>query len=133
MGPAHRPPRPRGVFIAALLLLTLVLASAIALQAYRNFLGHKATAERVLHDYARLAAARFANRTEMNFYYKNFSPATDALMRAKAGVPDVPLPAPSHLPATTEPPAAAFRNPAHYTFRYDLRSGHLDTAGTVPP
>src|SRR5207248_7726342 len=102
-------------------------------QAYRNFLGHKATAERVLHDYARRAAARFANRTEMNFYYENFSPAMDALMRAKAGVPDVPLPAPSHLPATTEPHAADFRKLAHYTFRYDLRSGHMETAGTVPP
>src|SRR5436305_1328347 len=133
MSAGSRAPRPRGLFIAALLLLTLALAGAIALQAYRNFLGHKATAERVLHDYARLAAARFANRTEMNFYYENFSPAMDALMRAKAGVPDVPLPAPTHLPATTEPHAADFRNLAHYTFRYDLRSGHMETAGTAPP
>src|SRR2546430_3435443 len=63
MSAASRPPRPRALFVAALLLLTLALAGAIALQAYRNFLGHKATAERVLRDYARLAAARFANRT----------------------------------------------------------------------
>jgi signal transduction histidine kinase len=133
MSASSRPARPRGVFIAALLLLTLALAGAIALQAYRNFLGHKATAEKVLHDYARLAAARFANRTEMNFYYKNFSPATDALMRAKAGVPDVPLPAPTHLPATTEPHAQDFRKLARYTFRYDVKSGHLETAGAAPP
>ena len=132
MSPAPRPPRPRGVFIAALLLLTLVLAGAIALQAYRNFLGHKATAERVLHDYARLAAARFANRTEMNFYYDAFSPATDALMRAKAGRLDMPLPAPSHLPATTQPHAADVRKVARYTFRYDLSSGRLETAGMMP-
>ena len=132
MSPAPRPPRPRGVFIAALLLLTLVLAGAIALQAYRNFLGHKATAERVLHDYARLAAARFANRTEMNFYYDAFSPATDALMRAKAGRPDMPLPTPSQLPATTQPHAADFRKAVRYTFRYDLGSGHLETAGMEP-
>ena len=132
MGSSSRSPRPRGVFIAALLLLALALAGAIALQAYRNFLRHKATAERVLHDYARLAAARFANRTEMNFYYMNFSPAMDALMRAKAGVADVPLPAPSHLPATTEPHAADVRKVARYTFRYDLKSGHLETAGSVP-
>src|SRR5256712_10140089 len=132
MSTVSRPPRPRALFVAALLLLTLALAGAIALQAYRNFLGHKATAERVLHDYARLAAARFANRTEMNFYYENFSPAMDALMRAKAGEPDVSLPAPSRLPATTEPHAADFRKLARYTFRYNLRSGHLETAGTVP-
>src|SRR3989454_290345 len=104
MSAAPRPPRPRALFVAALLLLTLALAGAIALQAYRNFLGHKATAERVLHDYARLAAARFANRTEMNFYYENFSPAMDALMRAKAGEPDVSLPAPRTIVGLEEDP-----------------------------
>ncbi|PYP57920.1 MAG: hypothetical protein DMD44_08575 [Gemmatimonadetes bacterium] len=127
-----RSPRPRGLFIAALLLLTLALAGAIALQAYRNFLGHKATAERVLHDYARLAAARFANRTEMNFYYDAFSPALDALTRAKAGHPDTPLPIPSQLPATTQPHATDFRKFARYTFRYELRSRRLETAGATP-
>src|SRR5437588_237831 len=127
-----RSPRPRGLFIAALLLLTLALAGAIALQAYRNFLGHKATAERVLHDYARLAAARFANRTEMNFYYDAFSPALDALTRAKAGHPDTPLPAPRQLPATTQPHATDFRKFARYTFRYDVRSRRLETAGATP-
>jgi len=127
-----RSPRPRGLFIAALLLLTLALAGAIALQAYRNFLGHKATAERVLHDYARLAAARFANRTEMNFYYDAFSPALDALTRAKAGHPDTPLPTPSQLPATTQPHATDFRKFARYTFRYELRSRRLETAGATP-
>ncbi len=132
MEPGSRPSRPRGVLIAALLLLTLALAGAIALQAYRNFLGHKATAERVLHDYARLAAARFANRTEMVFYYDAFSPAVDALMRVKAGDPNVPLPPPSRLPATTQPHAPDFLKLAHYTFRYDLSSGRLETAGATP-
>ncbi|HVH68181.1 MAG TPA: HAMP domain-containing sensor histidine kinase [Gemmatimonadales bacterium] len=132
MSASSRPPRPRGVFIAALLLLTLALAGAIALQAYRNFLGHKATAERVLHDYARLAAARFANRTEMSFYYDAFSPAIDALMRVRAGDPSMPLPPPSRLPATTQPHAPDFRKLAHYTFRYDLRSGRLETGGAAP-
>src|SRR5438034_1624555 len=75
MSAASRPPRPRALFVAALLLLTLALAGAIALQAYRNFLGHKATAERVLRDYSRLAAARFAQRTEMAVYYHAFWPA----------------------------------------------------------
>lgn len=132
MRSTSRPPRPRALFVAALLLLTLVLSGALALQAYRNFLGHKATAERVLHDYARLAAARFASRTEMNFYYDAFWPAMDALLRAKAGNPDVPLAPPSRLPASTEPHAGDFRAHAHYTFRYDLRSGHLETAGDTP-
>src|SRR5438552_19110072 len=117
MEPGSRPSRPRGVLIAALLLLTLALAGAIALQAYRNFLGHKATAERALHDYARLAAARFANRTEMSFYYEAFSPAADALMRVKAGDPNATLPPPSRLPATTQPHAPDLLKPAHIPSR----------------
>jgi signal transduction histidine kinase len=121
------------LFVAALLLLTLALAGAIALQAYRNFLGHKATAERVLRDYARLAAARFANRTEMALYYYAFWPALDALSRAKAGLPDTPLPPPGRLPASTEPHAADFRKLARYTFRYELATGRLETAGKAPP
>src|SRR5437870_103134 len=132
MSAASRPPRPRALFVAALLLLTLALAGAIALQAYRNFLGHKATAERVLRDYSRLAAARFAQRTEMAVYYHAFWPALDALSRAKAGRPGTELPAPNHLPVSSEPHAADFRKLARYTFRYDLRGGRLETAGGTP-
>src|ERR1043166_7014054 len=127
MSADSRSPRPRGLFIAALLLLTL------ALQAYRNFLGHKATAERVLSDYARLAAARFANRTEMAFYYQAFWPALEALSRAKAGLADTPLPPPGQLAASNEPHAADFRKLARYTFRYELATGRLETAGGAPP
>src|SRR2546426_6561601 len=99
MSAAPRPPRPRALFVAALLLLTLALAGAIALQAYRNFLGHKATAQRVLHDYPRLAAARFPNRTQVNFHYANFPPAREAPTRAQTGQPDASLPLPRHRPA----------------------------------
>src|SRR5205823_5068995 len=132
MSAGARAPRPRGLFIAALLLLTLALAGAIALQAYRNFLGHKATAERVLRDYARLAAARFADRTEMALYWSAFSPALDALSRAKAGVAGNPLPAPGQLPAATDLHSADFHKLARYTFRYDLRTRRLETAGATP-
>src|SRR3989441_11628399 len=132
MRAASRPPRPRALFVAALLLLTLALAGAIALQAYRNFLGHKATAERVLRDYSRLAAARFAQRTEMAVYWSVFSPAIDALSRAKANLPDTPLPPPASLPAPIELHSADFRKLARYTFRYDLLSGRLETAGATP-
>lgn len=132
MKPASRPPRPRGLFIAALLLLTLALAGAIALQAYRTFLDHKATAERVLRDYARIAAARFANRAGMEVYYSAFMPVQDALSRAKAGQPEMPLPPPASLPAASEHHASDFHKLARYTFRYDLKSGRLETAGGTP-
>src|SRR5438132_832211 len=59
----HVPRRPRGVLIAVMLLASLLLAGLLAFQAHRTFLHHRATAERVLRDYARLAASRFALRT----------------------------------------------------------------------
>src|SRR5258708_16120331 len=132
MKPASRPPRPRGLFIGALLLLTVALGGAIALQAYRTFLDHKATADRVLRDYARLAASRFANRAGMEMYSSAFMPVQDALWRAKAGQPEMPLPTPASLPAASEHHAADLRKLARYTFRYDLKSGRLETAGGTP-
>jgi signal transduction histidine kinase len=132
MSPAPRPPRPRGVFIAALLLLTLVLAGAIALQAYRTFLDHKATAERVLRDNARVAAARFASRLSSELWYVAYMPPLDALWRAKAGKPGGPLPPPEQLTRGLEAPTAEFMKVVRYTFRYDLRTGKLETAGRAP-
>jgi signal transduction histidine kinase len=122
---------PRGLFVAVLLLLTLGLAGVITLEAHRTFLYHRATAERILHDYARLAAARFGQRVGMELYYQAFAPGTEALWRAKAGTPGAPLPSPAAL-AGLEAHAAAFVRHARYTFRYDLRSRRLETAGGAP-
>src|SRR5690348_17395943 len=132
MTPASRSPRPRGVFIAALLLLTLGLAVAIALQAYRTFLDHKATAEKVLRDNARVAAARFASRLSTELWYVAYMPPLDALWRAKAGTPGGPLPPPAQLTRGLEAPTAEFMKLVRYTFRYDLRTGKLETAGRAP-
>src|SRR5579884_3432606 len=124
MSPSLHPGRPaqaRGLFVAALLLLTLALAAVLAIQAHAAFVNHRATAERVLRDYARLAAARFAQRAAMQLYYMAFWPVTDALVRARAASPGTPLP----------PPAALARR-ARYTFRYDFATGRLETAGGSP-
>ncbi|HEX4600241.1 MAG TPA: HAMP domain-containing sensor histidine kinase [Gemmatimonadales bacterium] len=122
--------RPRGVFIAMLMLLTLGLAGVIVLEAHRTFLVHRATAEGILQDYARLAANRFAQRTAMALYWDTFSPATYALARA-AGTPGTPLPTPEHL-ATLDPRHVGFLKDAQYAFRFDLRTGALETAGRAP-
>src|SRR6266705_1829388 len=124
--------RPRGLFVAVLLLLTLALAGIIAFEAHRTFLGHRATAERILQDYARLAAALFAQRTAMNLYYHAFSPAIESMARAKAGTPGAPLPTPRQLAAGLDPHAADFLKATRYAFRYDLRSRALQTAGGAP-
>lgn len=127
-----RPRRPRGVFIAALLFGSLLLTSMLALQAHTSFLYHRATAERVLRDYARLAAARFASRTSGELYYFALSPTVEALSRAKAGTPHVPLATPAQLAAGLQPYAAGFLEHARYSFRLDLVTGQLETAGGAP-
>jgi signal transduction histidine kinase len=122
------PRRSSGVFIAVLLLLALGLAGLLAFQAQATFLYHRATAERVLRDYARLAAARFAQRTAQNFYYHGFAPALETLSRR----PSSPLPEPAKLAAGLDEHAAPFVARARYTFRLDLHSGALVTAGERP-
>src|SRR5204862_60423 len=73
------PPRrsPRAVLISVLLVLALGLAGLLAFNAQATFREHRATAERVLRDYARLAAARFAQRTAQNLYYMACWPVVD--------------------------------------------------------
>jgi signal transduction histidine kinase len=132
MSDSSRPPRARALFVAALLLLTLVLAGVLALQAHRTFLDHRATAERVLRDNARLAAARFAQRVGMELYYTTFWPIVDALSRAKAGILDMPLPSPARLAVGLDSTAANFLKHARYSFRYDLATRRMETAGGAP-
>ncbi len=132
MSDSARPPRPRALFVAALLLLTLALAGVLALQAHRTFLDHRATAERVLRDNARLAAARFAQRVGMELHYTMFWPTVDALSHARAGAPGMPLPSPAKLAVGLDSAAANFLKRARYSFRYDLATRRLETAGGAP-
>src|SRR5437660_8793850 len=130
----HVPRRPRGVLIAVMLLASLLLAGLLAFQAHRTFLHHRATAERVLRDYARLAASRFALRTGANLYYMAAWPPMEALLHAQAAAPGAgpPLPRPERLAPGLKPHAAAFLKLARYTFRLDLATGRLETSGGTP-
>src|SRR2546428_2195629 len=103
------PRRPRGVLIAVMLLGSLLLAGLLAFQAQRTFLHHRATAERGLRDYARLAASRFALRTGANLYYMAAWPPMEALLHTPAGALGAALPRPERPPprAKPHPPAAA--------------------------
>src|SRR5437879_12991974 len=106
----HVPRRPRGVLIAVMLLASLLLAGLLAFQAHRTFLHHRATAERVLRDYARLAASRFALRTGANLYYMAAWPPMEALLHAQAAAPGAgpPLPRPERLEPGLQPHAPDF-------------------------
>src|SRR5437879_2224751 len=130
----HVPRRPRGVLIAVMVLASLLLAGLLAFQALRTFLHHRATAERVLRDYARLAASRFALRTGANLYYMAAWPPMEALLHAQAAAPGAgpPLPRPERLAPGLKPHAAAFLKLARYTFRRDLATGRLETSGGTP-
>ncbi|HEU5261311.1 MAG TPA: HAMP domain-containing sensor histidine kinase [Gemmatimonadales bacterium] len=123
---------PRGLLVAVLLLGSLLLTGILALQAHTTFLYHRATAERVLRDYARLAAARFAQRTAQALYYFAYWPVMDALARSKAGTPGAALPAPAKLAAGLKPHASDFLKLARYSFRLDLTTGRMETAGGAP-
>ena len=127
----HVPRRPRGVLIAVMLLASLLLAGLLAFQAQRTFLHHRASAERVLRDYARLAASRFALRTGANLYYMAAWPPMEALLHTQAGA-RAPLPRPKRLAPGLKPYAAAVLEQARYTFRLDLATGRLETSGGAP-
>ncbi len=121
----------RGAVVAALLVLAFLVAVVLAVQAYGAARYHRAQAERVLRDYARLAAARFAQRTWQNFYYHAFAPTLEALYR-KAGRPGSRLPAPAQLASQLDEWAGPFAAGARYTLRLDLATGALTTAGATP-
>jgi signal transduction histidine kinase len=130
-----RPRRPRAVFIAVLLLLALGLAGLLAIEAHATFKYHRATAERVLRDYARLAAARFAQRTAQQAWYYAVMPTADALQHAGATRAGGPLPSPLRLPTPPEarnPHLSEFLRSARYTFRLDVPSQRLAVAGESP-
>src|SRR5439155_1054094 len=92
---------------------------------------HRASAERVLRDYARLAASRFALRTGANLYYMAAWPPMEALLHTQAGA-RAPLPRPKRLAPGLKPYAAAVLEQARYTFRLDLATGRLETSGGAP-
>ena len=123
----------RGGIVAGLLVLAFLTAVVLAIQAYGSARYHQAQAERVLRDYARLAAARFAQRTAQNFYYHVFAPGLEALYkRAGRGDWPPPLPTPATLASQLDEYARPVIAQARYTLRLDLRTGRLATAGATP-
>src|SRR6266498_2283404 len=59
----------RGAVVAVLLVLAFGVAAALGIQAYGTARYHRAQADRVLRDYAALAAARVAQRSATEIYY----------------------------------------------------------------
>ncbi len=68
----------------------------------------------------------------MELHYTMFWPTVDALSHARAGAPGMPLPSPAKLAVGLDSAAANFLKRARYSFRYDLATRRLETAGGAP-
>jgi signal transduction histidine kinase len=123
----------RGGVVTALLLLVFVVAAVLAIQAYGVARYHRAQADRVLRDYAALAAARVAQRSGSELYYYAIIPPLKALQRAQETAPGAALPKPADLRTEVMERDARHTLAARFTFRLDLATGKLETAGATVP
>src|SRR5437016_8586845 len=123
----------RGAVVAVLLVLAFGVAAALGVQAYRTAGDHRAQADRVLRDYARLAASRVAVWSATRIYYA-VNPPLKALQHAHEKAPHKPLPVPKDLHFDTMEHEFSIAPYIRFTFRMDLESGELQTSGEeVPP
>ncbi len=90
-------------FIVVLLLASLVIAGAVAWQAQDAARSHRAMAERVLRDYAGLAADELVRRASADVGYRGYCVLIQALNAAGAGDPEAAPPAPADLAASDGP------------------------------
>src|SRR5438477_4164375 len=122
----------RGAVVAVLLVLAFAVAAALAVQAYGTARYHRAQADRVLRDYAALAAARVAQRSASEIYYA-VVPPLKALQHAHEIAPQKPLPVPRDLHFDTMEHEFSLAPYIRFTFRMDLKTGRLTTSGEKLP
>src|SRR5256885_5980404 len=122
----------RGAVVATLLVLALVVAGMLAVQAYGVARYHRAQADRVLRDYAALAAARVAQRSASELYYA-IIPNLKAIQHAHEMAPRGPLPLPRAIHVDIMEHEIPLTPSIRFTFRLDLPSGRLETAGEPVP
>ena len=122
----------RGAVVAVLLVLAFGVAAALAVQAYGMARYHRAQADRVLRDYARLAASRVAVRSATEIYYAVISPLK-ALQHAHEMAPYKAPPAPKDLHFDIMEHEFSIAPYIRFTFQMDLKSGKLKTSGHELP
>src|SRR5437899_10389857 len=122
----------RGAVVGTLLVLAFAVAVVLAVQAYGVARYHRAQADRVLRDYAALAAARVAQRSAQEIYYA-VVPPLKALKHAHEMAPHKALPAPKDLHFDTMEHEFSLAPYIRVTFRMDLKTGELKTSGQALP
>jgi len=117
--------------VTALLVLAFGVAAVLAIQAYGVARYHRDQADRVLRDYAALAAARVAQRSAYQIYYYGIIPPLKALQRAHELAPRRPLPGPTalHTEVWEMEAESKLALPIRFTFRLDLPTGKLEIQG----
>jgi len=134
MGFLSRLPRfrvRRAAVVAVLLVLAFGVAAVLAVQAYGVARYHRAQADRVLRDYAALAAARVAQRSAQEIYYA-LTPPLKAIQRAYE-ISHGKLPAPNELHVDAMEREFSMTPYIRFTFNMDLASGRLEIAGELLP
>lgn len=114
--------------IAGLLLASLALAGVLAWQAQVSMRYHRAAAEKVLRDYAMLAADELARRSGTELGYYGLYPLSTALSQASQGA----LPSPAALRASPDEGVRAASDLVRSTWRYEVATGHLEILGAKP-
>ena len=122
----------RGAVVAVLLVLAFGVAAALGIQAYRTARYHRAQADRVLSDYAALAAARVAQRSAYEIYWA-VMPPLKAIQHAHEVAPHKPLPTPGALHFDAMEREFSLAPYIRFTFRMDLKSGRLEPSGPTIP
>ena len=122
----------RGAVIAVLLLLVFAVTATLAVQAYSNARHHRAQADRVLRDYAALAAARVALAAAREIYFA-VTPPLKALEHAHEAAPGKPLPDPKNLHFDPMEKQFSIAPYMRFTFSLDLKTGELKTWGQQVP
>jgi signal transduction histidine kinase len=122
----------RGAVVAALLVLAFGFAVMLAIQAYGVARYHRAQADRVLRDYAALAAARVAQRSASEIYYA-IMPPLKAIRHAHEKAPHSPLPRPGELRVEVMEHEVSLIPYLRFTFRLDLPTRRLETSGQAVP
>ncbi len=122
----------RGAIVAVLLVLSFGVAVALAIQAYETAGDHRAQADRVLRDYARLAAARVALRTAQGIYYA-VTPPLKSLQHAREVAPHDAPPKPQDLHFDVMEDEFSIAPYIRFTFWMDLKTKELKTSGQALP
>src|SRR6266487_332961 len=122
----------RGAVVAVLLVLAFAVAAALGVQAYETARYHRAQADRVLRDYAALAAARVALQSARGIYFA-VTPPLKALQHAHELAPHKPLPRPKDLHFDMMEHEFSLAPYIRFTFRLDLETGALTTSGQTVP